>query len=349
MRILAMILAASTMLPGTAQARGAAPAAAGPLVIAHRGASGERPEHTLAAYDRAIDAGADFIEPDLVVTRDGTLVARHENEIGTTTDVADHPEFADRRTTKVIDGAELTGWFVEDFTLADLRTLRARERIPQLRPANVRFDGLYQVPTLAEIIALVRAREAETGRTIGLVPEIKHPTFLLTQGHDIAALAAAELAAAGYRDADDAALIQCFEVGPIARLDGLTDLRLVQLVSAEGAPADRPDLPYAAMLTADGLAEMARHADVLGAELPLLLQPDGSPAPLVAAAHAAGLAVHGWTLRRENYFLPAPLRQGDDPAAPGDLAALWAMLAKAGVDAVFTDNPADAVQARKSR
>ena len=138
-----MVLAASTMLPGATQAQGAAVAATVPLVIAHRGASGERPEHTLAAYDRAIDAGADFIEPDLVVTRDGVLVARHENEIGGTTDVADHPEFAGRRTTKTIDGAELTGWFVEDFTLAELRTLRARERIPQLRPANVRFDGLY--------------------------------------------------------------------------------------------------------------------------------------------------------------------------------------------------------------
>lgn len=336
-----MVLAASTLLTDAAEAE-----AATPLVIAHRGASGERPEHTLSAYDRAIDAGADFIEPDLVVTRDGVLVARHENEIGTTTDVADHPEFAGRRTTKVIDGAELTGWFAEDFTLAELRTLRARERIPQLRPANVAFDGLYQVPTLAEIIRLVRAREAETGRTIGIVPEIKHPGFLLTQGHDIATLAATELAAAGYRDADDAALIQCFEVGPIERLDGMTDLRLVQLVSASGAPADRPEQPYATMLTAEGLAGMARHADVLGAELPLLVQPDGTPAPLVAAAHAAGLAVHGWTLRRENAFLPAPLRRGEDPAAAGDLAAMWRLLAAAGVDAVFTDNPADAMKAR---
>lgn len=340
-----MVLAASTLLPAAAQAQATTPVAR-PLIIAHRGASGERPEHTLAAYDRAIEVGADFIEPDLVVTKDGVLVARHENEIGSTTDVAEHPEFADRRATRVIDGVELTGWFAEDFTLAELRTLRARERIPQLRPANTAFDGLYQIPTLAEIIRLVRAREAETGRTIGLVPEIKHPGFLLTQGHDIAALAAAELAAAGYRDADDAAMIQCFEVGPIERLDALTDLRLVQLVSAEGTPADRPDQPYAAMLTAEGLAAMARHADVLGAELPLLLQPDGTPALLVAAAHAAGLAVHGWTLRRENHFLPPPLRRGDDPAEPGDLAALWAMLAAAGVDAVFTDNPADAVRAR---
>jgi len=340
-----MILAASALLPGAARAQEAAT----PLIIAHRGASGERPEHTLAAYDRAIDAGADFIEPDLVVTKDGVLVARHENEIGTTTNVADHPEFAARRITKVIDGVELTGWFVEDFTLAELRTLRARERIPQLRPANAAFDGLYQVPTLAEIVALVRAREAETGRTIGLVPEIKHPTFLLTQGHDIAALAAAELAAAGYRDAGDPALIQCFEVGPIERLDGLTDLRLVQLVSASGAPADRPGQPYAAMLTAEGLTEMARHADVLGAELPLLLQPDGTPAPLVAAAHAAGLAVHGWTLRRENQFLPPPLRWGDDPAGHGNLAGLWTLLADAGVDAVFTDNPADAARARSAQ
>ncbi|WP_347302992.1 glycerophosphodiester phosphodiesterase family protein [Croceibacterium sp. TMG7-5b_MA50] len=326
-----------------------AAATAQPAIIAHRGASGERPEHTLAAYDRAIDAGADYIEPDLVVTADGVLVARHENEIGGTTDVADHPEFAARRTTKRIDGTDLTGWFVEDFTLAELRTLRARERIPELRPANTRFDGLYQVPTLAEIITLVRAREAETGRVIGLVPEIKHPTFLLDQGHDIAALGAAQLAAAGYDGADDPALIQCFEVGPIERLDALTGLRLVQLVSATGAPADRPEQPYATMLTPGGLAAMARHADVLGAELPLLLTADGAPAPLVAAAHEAGLQVHGWTLRRENRFLPEPLRRGDDPAAAGDYAALWRMLAHAGVDAVFTDNPADAVRARAAR
>jgi len=317
-----------------------------PLVIAHRGASGERPEHTLAAYDRAVEVGADFVEPDLVVTQDGVLVARHENEIGTTTDIADHPEFADRRTTKVIDGQELTGWFVEDLTLAELRTLRAKERIPQLRPANTAFDGLYQVPTLAEIIRLVRAREAETGRTIGIVPEIKHPTFLLSQGHDIAALAAAELAAAGYDSEDDPALIQCFEVGPIERLDGMTGLRLVQLVSSAGSPPDRPDMLYADMLTADGLARMAEHADVLGAELPLLLTPEGAPAPLVAAAHAAGLAVHGWTLRRENFFLPPQLRAGEDPAAAGDYRALWAMLSAAGVDGIFTDNPQDGVAAR---
>ena len=145
------------------------------LIIAHRGASGDRPEHTLAAYELAIDQGADYIEPDLVPTADGVLVARHENEISGTTDVADHPEFAGRRTTKLIDGEEVTGWFTEDFTLAELRTLRARERLPEIRPQNTAYDGLYQVPTLAEIITLVRAKEAETGRTIGLYPEIKHP------------------------------------------------------------------------------------------------------------------------------------------------------------------------------
>src|SRR5688572_30170036 len=145
------------------------------IVIAHRGASGERPEHTLAAYELAIEQGADFIEPDLVVTSDGVLVARHENEISGTTDVADRPEFAGRQTTKTIDGREVTGWFAEDFTLAELRTLRARERVPHLRPANTRYDGLYVVPTLAEVIALVRAIEADSGRRIGLYPELKHP------------------------------------------------------------------------------------------------------------------------------------------------------------------------------
>ena len=151
--------------------------AADPLIIAHRGASGERPEHTLASYERAIDQGADYIEPDLVLTRDGVLVARHENEIGGTTDVADHPEFADRKTTKTIDGIAMTGWFTEDFTLAELRTLRARERLPDLRPANVRFNDLYLIPTFEEILKLVRAKEAEQHRRIGLYPETKHPSY----------------------------------------------------------------------------------------------------------------------------------------------------------------------------
>jgi hypothetical protein len=173
MRILLFLAALVAAVPAQAQ-----------LIIAHRGASGERPEHTLAAYERAIDAGADFIEPDLVVTRDLVLVARHENELSDSTDVASREEFAERRQSKEIDGQLVSGWFAEDFTLAELRTLRAKERLPGLRPANARFDGLYQVPTFAEIVALLRAKKAETGRTVGLYPELKHPTFLLQQGID---------------------------------------------------------------------------------------------------------------------------------------------------------------------
>jgi len=311
-----------------------------PIIIAHRGASGERPEHTLAAYDRAIEQGADYIEPDLVVTKDGVLVARHENEIGGTTDVAERPEFATRRTTKRIDGAEVTGWFAEDFTLAELRTLRARERIAELRPQNALFDGLYPVPTLAEIIRLVRAREAETGRRIGLYPELKHPTFLAGEGHDVVALLAAQLHDAGYRSAQEPLFIQCFEIAPLVRLDSLTDLRLIQLVAAQGGPADRPDLLYAQMLDREGLAQIAAYADGIGAELTLLLTADGAPTGLVKSVHEAGLEVHGWTLRRENAFLPEALRHGADPAAPGDYAAMWQLLEEAGLDGVFTDNPA---------
>lgn len=316
----------------------AAPAGA-TLVIAHRGASGERPEHTLASYERAIDQGADYIEPDLVPTRDGVLVARHENEISGTTDVAAHPEFAARKTTKVIDGQAVTGWFVEDFTLAELRTLRARERLPQVRPANARFDGLYPVPTFAEVIALVRAKEAETGRRIGIYPEIKHPAALAAQGFDTPALLVGELEATGLNVKGALVFIQCFEVGPLERLRALTPLPLVQLVSADEGPADRPGVTYAQMLQPDGLKQIAAHADAIGAELKLLIDDSGNALPLVKAAHDAGLQVHGWTLRRENRFLPPFLRSSSDPDAPGDIARSWELLVKAGLDGVFTDNP----------
>ena len=331
----AAVLAVVLAMPAQAQ-----------IVIAHRGASGERPEHTLAAYERAIDQGADFVEPDLVVTKDGVLVARHENEISGTTDVAAHPQFADRKMTKAIDGQQVTGWFVEDFTLAELRTLRARERLPQVRPANVRFDGLFVVPTLAEVIALVRAKEAETGRRIGIYPELKHPMFLQSQGHDVVTLLVEQLHDAGYRSAEGPVFLQCFEVEPLVRLAGLTQLRLIQLVSAAGGPPDMPELAYATMIEPDGLSRIADYADGIGVELSLILAPDGSPAGLVNAAHGAGLLVHGWTLRKENAFLPPSLRLGEDLTAPGDYAALWRQLAAAGVDGVFTDNPREGVSAR---
>ena len=326
----------------------AAPATAtedGMLIIAHRGASGERPEHTLAAYELAIDQGADYIEPDLVSTKDGVLVARHENEISGTTDVAERAEFADRRTSRVIDGEEVSGWFTEDFTLAELRTLRARERLPEIRPQNTRFDGLYPVPTLAEIIKLARAKEAETGRVIGLYPEIKHPAYFDGIGHDLAALLVGELHAAGYMGESAPVFIQSFEVAPLVRLNGMTDLPLVQLVAAEGAPADDPSTSYAEMVTPGGLAAIAGYADGIGAAIPLLLLEAGGSTGVVEQAHSAGLLVHAWTARKENAFLPVVLRSSDDQAESGDLAVLIAALDVIGTDGVFTDDPALAREA----
>lgn len=316
------------------------------LVIAHRGASGERPEHTLAAYERAIDQGADYIEPDLVPTKDGVLVARHENEISGTTDVASRAEFANRKRTKEIDGQSVTGWFVEDFTLAELRTLRANERLPQLRPANARFDGLYHVPTFAEIVALVKAKEAESGRRIGLYPELKHPTFLLEHaGIDTVELLLRELEAAGIGP-EDPIFIQSFEIAPLKRLAESSNYRLVQLVAAEGGPADAPATRYAEMVTMEGMARIADYADAVGADIRLVLEEDGTPSGLVSAAHAAGLEVHAWTLRKENAFLPPPLRFGDSPGARGCPEKLWTLLTRAGVDGIFTDDPAIGVAAR---
>jgi glycerophosphoryl diester phosphodiesterase len=318
----------------------AAPAAAQEMfVIAHRGASAERPEHTLAAYERAIDQGADYIEPDLVATKDLVLVSRHENELSGTTDVASREEFEDRRRDKTIDGQTIAGWFAEDFTLAELRTLRAKERIPSLRPANARFDGLYQVPTLAEIVKLVRAKEAATGRRIGLYPELKHPEFLLQEaGIDMVDLLLRDLRELGITPADPV-FIQSFEVGPLQRLKQREPgFKLVQLVSPIGGPADEPGMNYADMVTPTGLAEIAKYADALGANIAAILKPDGTPTSLVADAKAAGLPVHAWTVRPENEFLPAMLRTGDDPKGRGcGDVKLAALLKDAGVAGVFSD------------
>ena len=316
------------------------------LVIAHRGASGERPEHTLAAYERAIDQGADYIEPDLVATKDLVLVARHENELSGTTDVASREEFADRRRTKEVDGQRVAGWFAEDFTLAELRTLRAKERIPSLRPANARFDGLYPVPTFDEIVALVRAKEAETGRRIGLYPELKHPTFLLQNaGIDMVDLMVAALRKHDLDDADDRVFVQMFEVEPLRRLDRLVETPLVQLVAAQGGPADAPAMRYADMIAPSGLAEIATYADAIGADLRVLLTGSGASTGLTQAAKDAGLDVHAWTLRRENAFLPVQLRSAGGEGAAGDLAGLVIFLEQAGVDGAFTDNVTETVTA----
>jgi len=325
---------------------------ANPLVIAHRGASGERPEHTLEAYALAIDQGADFIEPDLVSTRDGVLVARHENEISETTDVAARPEFASRKTSKLIDGQTLMGWFTEDFTLAELKTLRAKERLPQLRMGNTAFDGRYEVPTLAEIIALVRERQSETGRTIGLYPETKHPSYFRSIGLPIEEKLVATLGDAGYDGAHDPVFIQSFEVENLKRLRVMTKLPLVQLMAGAFGPPDLPGMTYAEMSTQQGLADIARYANAIGVEKAMVIPRDASgdlaePTALVRDAHAAGLKVHVWTFRRENYFLPQDLRIGADPAAAGNVTAEIRAFLATGIDGYFTDNVAEGVAAAR--
>lgn len=317
----------------------------GPLIIAHRGASGERPEHTLAAYELAIDRGADFVEPDLVVTKDLELVSRHENELSGTTDVETREEFDHLKREKTIDGVRVAGWFVEDFTLEELRTLRAKERVPASRPANTRYNGLYQVPTFEEIVKLVRAKQAETGRSIGLYPELKHPNFLLeVEGIDIVDLMLLKLRELGVEPSDPI-FIQCFEVGTLRRLDKRSDYKLVQLIHPEGGPVDEPDMRYAEMITASGLEELATYADGIGPWLGYVLDPQTMvETTLVADAHSVGLKVHPWTLRKENGFLPTSLQNEGGPAAEGKWRMLWQAAIESGADGFFTDNVKEFVQ-----
>ena len=328
------------------------PTTSRPIVIAHRGASAYRPEHTLAAYTLAIEQGADFIEPDLVMTKDHVLVCRHENEISQTTNVSTHPEFADRRKAKTVDGVEGLGWWVEDFTLAELKTLRARERIPQLRPGNAQYNDQFEIPTFAEALALAQSR----GK--GIYPELKHPTALRELGVDPAPAFIAAVNEGGGQRAADIMYVQCFEIGAIRTLAQMSSIRwrCVQLVAAEGSPWDQRDTTYAAMLTGDGLRRIAEYARGLGAEKSLIIPRDAANnlAPstdLVARAHAANLAVHPWTMRPENFFLPTSLRGGDATAPDymrqhGNLDAELRAFYAAGVDGVFSDDPAAAVAAR---
>ncbi|MEO7065752.1 MAG: glycerophosphodiester phosphodiesterase [Rhodanobacter sp.] len=335
------------------------PLAAKVQVIAHRGASALRPEHTLAAYVKAIEDGADFIEPDLVVTRDGVLVARHENEISGTTDVAAHPEFAARRTNKQTDGVTVSGWFAEDFTLVELKTLRARERLPELR--STAYDGQFEIPTLDEIIKCVALASKACGRIVGIIPEIKHSTYFMQQGLPLEDRLLDVLAAHAYTQSAPIE-IQSFEITNLRYLRGKletqssrtghSNIRLLQLLdAADQQPYDVADsggkLTYGQMCQPAGLKQVATYADAIGPERRAIvpLNADGdfaAPTALVRDAHAVGLEVHPYTFRPENIFLPLSLRCGADPQsvnAAGCIADIRACL-DAGIDAFFTDAPA---------
>jgi glycerophosphoryl diester phosphodiesterase len=314
-----------------------------PLIIAHRGASGYRPEHTLESYRLAIRLGADYIEPDLVSTRDGVLVARHENEISGTTDVAAHPEFAARRTTKAIGGESVTGWFTEDFTLAELRTLRATERLPGVRPQNTTFDGRFQVPTFEEILDLAWAESRRLGRAIGVYPETKHPSYFASIGLSLEEPLVATLHRNGLGSPDASVLIQSFEAGNLIKLSRMTDIRLIQLLDGSAV--------YADMITPAGLAAVAEYAYGIGADKDVLVPRDLTDELLPAGdfvdeAHEAGLAVHAWTFRAENRFLPLDFRIGTDPDARGDIISEYELFLRLGIDGLFTDHPDTAVAAR---
>jgi glycerophosphoryl diester phosphodiesterase len=352
-----------------------------PLVIGHRGACGYRPEHTLASYKMAIDLGADFIEPDLVVTKDGELVARHEPNITATTDVSTRPEFASRKTTRMVDGVAETGWFVTDFTLAELRTLRAKQANP-VRDQS--FNTQFQIPIFREILELAKAESARTGRTIGVYPETKHPTYHVDAGLPIEPRLLKILAEYGYTKKDSPVIIQSFEAANLKALRKLTGVRLVQLIDGDGvdakgkvtlvAPFDKPydfavakdSRTFQDMMTPKGLAEIKTYADGIGPWKPYLasaaqviggdgkpqdLNGDGKitdadrvllpPTDVVKDAHSAGLFVHAFTFRNENALLVSNYK--------GDPKAEYKRFYELGVDGLFSDFPDTAVAARAGK
>ncbi|WP_327377363.1 glycerophosphodiester phosphodiesterase [Streptomyces sp. NBC_01216] len=361
----AAVLGATAALPaGSAQAAGAAAADRRghgyrslpvPTVIGHRGAPGYRPEHTLGSYQLALDLGADVIEQDLVPTRDGHLVCRHENDITGTTDVADHPEFASRRTTKSVDGVSLTGWFTEDFTLAELKTLRALERIPGTRQENTLYDGRWRIPSFEEVLAWAEREGRRRGRPVWLHVETKHPTYFRGLGLGTEERLARLLRRHGRHRADSAVFLQSFEPSSIQRLARLVGCPRVVLLSG---PAARPwdfvvagdPRTVADLVTPEGLRHIASYAQGIGPTLDLVIPRDaagrlGTPTTLVSDAHAAGLILHPYTHRNENAFLPAEYRRGTDPTAYGDAFGALRTYLATGIDGIFSDNPDTALLA----
>lgn len=329
-----------------------------PIIIAHRGASGYLPEHTLESYTLAIQQGADFIEPDLVMTKDGQLVVRHDNVLDLTTDVAARPEFAERKTTKIVDGITITGWFSEDFTLAEIKTLRAVERIPQVRAGNARLDSQFKVPTLQEVIDLVKDMRWVVGREVGIYPETKHPTYFDSLGLSMEEPLVWTLHRNGYTSPRDKVFIQSFEISNLRELNRMTRLPLVQLLWLEGKPYDVEarggTLTYEQMATPAGLRKIAEYADGVGPEKNHFILPLSATGELDIAnatsfvndAHAVGLKVHPYTFRAENYFLPANLRRGAEPTDRGNVEDEIRVFLQTGIDGFFTDQTDAGVKAR---
>ncbi|MEU6480296.1 glycerophosphodiester phosphodiesterase [Streptomyces sp. NPDC047017] len=329
-----------------------------PTVIGHRGASGYRPEHTFGSYDLALDLGAHVVEAgDLVPTRDGHLVCRHEPEIGGTTDVADHPEFAARRTTKTLDGVPTTGWFTEDFTLAELKRLRAVERIPANRPHNTLYNGRWQIPTFEEVLVWQDEQTRRRGRQVWIYPETKHPTYFRALGLGLEERVAKLLRRHGKDGKDAPVILQSFEPTSIQRLNRLVGNPLVVLLSDAGSRpydfvATGDPRTVADLITPEGLKEIASYAQGIGPTTDLVIpkRPDGDlgrPSTLVRDAHAAGLVLHPYTLRNENPFLPPKFRKGTAPDAYGNSFAVFQEYFATGVDGIFTDNADTALLARE--
>ncbi|WP_406836511.1 glycerophosphodiester phosphodiesterase [Streptomyces sp. AHU1] len=349
-------------LPGTASADerhggGGYRSLPRPTVIGHRGASGYRPEHTFGSYQLALDLGADVVEAgDLVPTKDGHLVCRHEPEIGGTTDVAAHPEFAGRRTTKTLDGVPTTGWFTEDFTLAELKTLRAVERVPANRPHNTLYDGRWEIPTFEEVLRWQDEQTRRRGKQVWIYPETKHPTYFRALGLGLEERVAKLLRKYGKDRKDSPVILQSFEPSSIQRLDKLVGNPLVVLLSAAGTRpwdfvAAGDPRTVADLVTPAGLEWIASYAQGIGPTLDLVIPKDAAgnlttPTTLVADAHRAGLILHPYTMRNENPFLPANFRKGTAVDAYGDPFGAFRTYFETGIDGVFSDNADTAVLAR---
>ncbi|MGW4043730.1 glycerophosphodiester phosphodiesterase [Streptomyces sp. NPDC004721] len=329
-----------------------------PTIVGHRGASGYRPEHTFGSYDLALDLGAHVVEAgDLVPTKDGHLVCRHEPEIGGTTDVADHPEFAARRTTKTLDGVATTGWFTEDFTLAELKTLRAIERIPANRPHNTLYNGRWEIPTFEEVLKWQDEQTRKRGRQVWIYPETKHPTYFRTLGLGLEERVAALLRKYGKDKKDSPVILQSFEPSSIQRLDRLVGNPLVVLLSgARSRPWDFVEAgdprTVADLITPKGLKEIASYAQGIGPTVDLVIPKDADgnltqPSTLVRDAHAAGLILHPYTARNENPFLPPKFRKGTAADAYGDVFGVFQAYFATGIDGIFTDNADTGLLARE--